>query len=103
MVDDDPAVRARALADLVTEDVVVRDGFAALGSRADLEAHIAASRLHMPGMTLARTGAPRAVQGTVLSDFSVLGPDGVARGGGTNLYDLDADGRIAKVVGFPAS
>jgi hypothetical protein len=36
----------------------------------------------------------------VLADWVALGADGQERGRGTNLFVLDADGRIQEVTGF---
>jgi hypothetical protein len=36
----------------------------------------------------------------VLADWVALAADGQERGRGTNLFALDADGRIAEVTGF---
>jgi uncharacterized protein YndB with AHSA1/START domain len=99
----DSAARDVILAAVTRTDVVVRDGFAALASREDLHAHIAATHIFLPGSTLERQGEPRLVQGTALVDWIARGPDGTPRGRGTNVVELDADGRIAKVIGFTAA
>jgi hypothetical protein len=39
----------------------------------------------------------------VLADWVAVGSDGQERGRGTNLFVLDADGRIAAVTGFWAA
>jgi uncharacterized protein YndB with AHSA1/START domain len=96
----DPAARATALADLVTDDVVFRDGFAALTGPDDLAAHIAASQQHMPGLTLTREGAPLHCQGTALVDWVARAPDGTPRARGTNVLDLAPDGRLHRIVGL---
>jgi len=54
----------------------------------------------MPGMKLERVGEPRHCQGTVLADWVAKGPDGSERGRGSNVFTLDADGRIQDVVGL---
>ena len=38
--------------------------------------------------------------GTAVADWVAEGPDGAARGRGTNVFDLAPDGRIARIVGF---
>jgi uncharacterized protein YndB with AHSA1/START domain len=96
----DPQARAAALADLVTDDVVFRDAFAALAGRDDLSAHIAASRQHMPGLTLTREGAPLCCQGTALVEWTARTPGGPPRARGTNIFDLTPDGRFERIVGL---
>ena len=74
-----------------------------IGTRAadaDLKAHLAAVHRFMPGMRLERRGDVRHCQWHVLADWVALGTDGQERGRGTNLFVLDADGRIAEVTGF---
>jgi hypothetical protein len=45
-------------------------------------------------------GAARHCQGTALVDWILRGPDGAERGRGTNVFVLDADGKIDEVVGL---
>jgi uncharacterized protein YndB with AHSA1/START domain len=91
---------AAAFDGLVTPGVAFRDGFACVRGVADLAGHVAAARVHLPGVTLRRDGAPRHCQGTVLADWTAQGPDGKTVGRGTNVFELAADGRIERVVGF---
>jgi len=94
------ATRRRALLDAcATADVVFRDDFAALEGLEDLDSHIAATHVHMPGMRLARNGPLAKSQGAALVRWQALRPDGVAAGG-TNFVDFAPDGRIARVAGF---
>jgi hypothetical protein len=51
-------------------------------------------------MVLERSGEVRHCQGTAVADWVATGPDGAARGRGTNVFDLAPDGRIARVVGL---
>lgn len=99
---DDAAERARLLSAVTTEDVSFRDAFGSLVGRADLLAHIAAARPHMPGARIARVREPRHVQGCALVDWEAGGPDGKTWMRGTNAYELAPDGRIAGCVGFAA-
>jgi hypothetical protein len=96
----DPQRRAAALQESVEDQVQFRDDFAAIQGRADLADHVTASRLHMPGLTLARDGEPLQCQGTALVDWSARGPDGAPRGRGTTVFDLGPSGRLARIVGF---
>ncbi len=95
--------RRRELEAITTGDVVFRDAFAAVSGRQELDAHIAASQLHMPGMRLVRDGAVRHCQGTVVADWKAVAGDGAARGRGSNVFDLAPDGRIARAVGLWAA
>jgi uncharacterized protein YndB with AHSA1/START domain len=96
----DPEARRRALEEAVTDDVSFRDPYATLEGRAELVHHIDGIRIHMPGMTLARDGAPQQCQGVAIVRWTARGPDGASRGGGTNVLELAPDGRLAKVVGL---
>ena len=66
----------------------------------DSNAHIAASQRFMPGVDLAREGEARHCQGVAIVDWNVKGPDGNARGKGSNVFELAPDGRIARVTGI---
>jgi uncharacterized protein YndB with AHSA1/START domain len=83
-----------------TRDIRFYDRFSTLAGEDDVKAHLAAVHQFMPGMRLERRGAIRHCQSRVLADWVALGADGQERGRGTNLFVLDADGRIAEVVGF---
>jgi uncharacterized protein YndB with AHSA1/START domain len=96
----DAGARRRELTALATDDVRFADAFGATWGGADLDAHIAAVQRFMPGMCLARAGEVRHCQGSAIADWIATGPDGAPRGRGTNLFDLAADGRIARIVGF---
>jgi uncharacterized protein YndB with AHSA1/START domain len=96
--------RASSLGKIVTDAVTFHDAFACLTGRDDLGDHIAASQIHMPGVTLARDGDAVFCQGTALVDWIAKGPGGQPMGRGTNVFHLfieDSGGaRIAAVTGF---
>jgi uncharacterized protein YndB with AHSA1/START domain len=96
----DSAPRARALDEIGTAEIRFHDKFSCIAGDADLKAHLAAVHRFMPGMRLERRGEIRHCQWHVLADWVALGSDGRERGRGTNLFVLDADGRIAEVTGF---
>jgi len=96
----DPARRARVLGAIVSEGVRFRDRFSHVEGRADLDPHLDAVHVHMPGLKVERAGAPRHCQGTVLADWIARGADGAERGRGTAVFQFDADARIEDVVGF---
>jgi hypothetical protein len=54
----------------------------------------------LPGVALAAEGAPRCCQGTALVDWVASGQDGEPVMRGTNVFSLDADGAIERVVGL---
>jgi uncharacterized protein YndB with AHSA1/START domain len=84
----------------VSTAVRFRDRFSMVEGRADLEPHLAAVHRFMPGMRLERAGGVRHCQGTALADWIARGADGAEQGRGTNVFTLDADGRIEDVVGL---
>lgn len=88
---------------VTTDDVTFRDAFGCTHGREDLAIHIGAVHRFMPGMTLARRGEVRQMQGAALVEWLATGPDGAPRGEGTNVFELAPDGRIASVVGFAKS
>jgi uncharacterized protein YndB with AHSA1/START domain len=96
----DAGARRRGLGELTTSDVRFGDAFGATCEPGELDAHIAAVHVFMPGMRLAREGQVRHCQGSALVDWIATGSDGAPRGRGTNLFDLAPDGRIARIVGF---
>lgn len=96
----DAGKREALLAAHVADSVRFRDRFSLVDGRSDLEPHLAAVHVFMPGMRLERAGDPRHCQGTVAADWVAYGPDGAAQGKGTNVFTLDEDGRIADVVGL---
>jgi uncharacterized protein YndB with AHSA1/START domain len=98
--DPEPSTRNATLDAALATDIRVADKFSCLAGEADVKPHLAAVHQFMPGMRLERRGGIRHCQSRVLADWVALGNDGAERGRGTNLFVLDADGRIAEVVGF---
>lgn len=95
------ASRRDAILDgLVSPGITVTDRYSALTSLDDLRAHLAAVHKFMPGMRLQRRGPVRHCQWRLIADWVAVGQDGAERGSGTNVFDLDADGRITVVTGF---
>ncbi len=97
--DGDAARRDDAIGQLAVSDVAFRDRYSCVMSLVDLRAHLPAIHRFMPGMRVARTGPVRQCQWRAI-DWTAAGPDGAARGSGTNVFDFDADGRILAVTGF---
>jgi uncharacterized protein YndB with AHSA1/START domain len=98
----DPQTSSRedALAAISGEGIGFYDRFSCISGADDLKAHLAAVHTFMPGLRLERRGDVRHCQSRVLADWVARGADGQERGRGTNLFVLDADGRIAEVTGF---
>lgn len=92
--------REAILAPLVTAAVRFHDRFSCIDGDDELRAHLAAVHKFMPGMRLERRGDVRHCQWQMLADWVALAGEGQERGRGTNLLELDADGRIAAVTGF---
>ena len=98
----DPQATSReaTLSAIGTGDIRFYDRFSCIAGDDEVKAHLAAVHKFMPGMRLERRGDVRHCQSHVLADWVALGGDGQERGRGTNLFVLDADGRIAEVTGF---
>lgn len=79
-----------------------RDQHASVQGRADLGGHVAAAQQFAPGVALRRRGPVRQCQGTALADWTMVTGDGTELGTGTNMFELDADGRIRAAVGLAA-
>jgi uncharacterized protein YndB with AHSA1/START domain len=92
--------RSELLASAVSAGVRFRDRFSLVEGLADLEPHLAAVHVFMPGTRLERVGDTRHCQGTILADWVAHGPDGAERGRGTNVFALAPDGAIEDVVGL---
>ena len=96
----DTATREAALGAIGTAGIAFHDRFGCITGDDELRAHLAAVHRFMPGLRLERRGAVRHCRWHVLADWVALTADGQERGRGTNLFMLDADGRIAEVTGF---
>ena len=94
------ANRQRTLESIVTPDIRVRDRFSCIDGLDDLAHHVTAAQRFMPGVRLQKAGKARHCQGTVLADWTAIGPDGQPRGQGSNVFVLGSDGRIESVTGF---
>lgn len=97
--DTDEVSRRRRLASVASPEIEFRDRYSATSGLDDLQPHITATHRFMPGIRLERDGKPRHCQGLVLVDWLVRGADGGTHGAGTNVFVLDADGRVARVTG----
>jgi len=80
--------------------VRLRDRFSCVEGTRELTVHIGAAQRFMPGFRMQREGPVNHCQGSVLCDWTAIGPDGQPRARGTNVFTLDPDGRIESVTGF---
>jgi uncharacterized protein YndB with AHSA1/START domain len=96
----DETARTARLSAIASGDVRMRDRFSAVEGVPELTLHIGAAQRHMPGLRLRRTGEARHCQGTVIAEWTAVGPDEAPRGQGTNVFTLSSDGRIESVTGF---
>ncbi len=96
----DATARNALLLASCTDDVVLQDRYASLTGRDELDQHIAACLVHMPGTVMRRDGEVKHCQGTALVEWTATDAQGASCGRGTNVVRLAADGRISWVVGF---
>jgi len=96
----DAVTRDHALATLASADLRVLDKFSAVEGRDEVQAHFAAAHRFVPGVRVERRGEIRHCLWHVLADWVAIESSGHERSRGTSLFELDADGRIAKVTGF---
>jgi uncharacterized protein YndB with AHSA1/START domain len=96
----DAGKRQAALERTVAPDVTMRDRFSAIEGFPDLVEHLGGVHRFMPGITLTREGEVRQCQGTAVADWIARGAKGEEAGRGTNVFTVDAAGRIDSVTGF---
>jgi uncharacterized protein YndB with AHSA1/START domain len=98
--DADEANRRRVLEQSVTHEVEFRDAYSCTRGLDDLDAHMAAAAIHMPGVRLHRVGEVRQCQGVALAGWEARDPEGQPKGKGQNVFELAPDGRIRAATGF---
>lgn len=96
----DLAARKALLAEVISADFTFRDRYSATEGLEDLAVHLGAFQVFMPGMTIAREGAPKQCQGTAIVGWASRGADGAIFGRGTNVVRLSPQGRMTSIVGF---
>ena len=101
--DPDASTREAALSTIETSDIRFQDKFSCIAGTDDVRAHLAAVHRFMPGLRLERRGEIRHCQWHVLADWVAVSREGQERGRGTNLFVLDAEGRLEEVTGFWAA
>jgi uncharacterized protein YndB with AHSA1/START domain len=96
----DAARRGAAFSAIASPAVRFRDRFSHVDGLDELLPHVGATHQFMPGVRLKRAGQIRHCQGVVLANWVATGPDGQARGSGTNVFQLTPDGLIEAVTGL---
>jgi uncharacterized protein YndB with AHSA1/START domain len=96
----DAAVREKMLGKIASSDIRFHDRYSNISGLTELFPHIAAAQHFMPGLRMKRSGDVRHCQGTVLADYSIVGPDGKERATGTNVFVFGATGLIENSTGF---
>ena len=96
----DATARHAAFAAIAAPELLFQDPYSLTSGLDDLAAHVTGAKVHMPPFRLERVGEPRHCQGTALVDWVAKMPDGQTMAKGTNVFELAADGRIARVVGL---
>lgn len=95
----DAAARVALLSAIAAPDVRFTDRYSRTDGIAELDAHLAAARKFMPGVSLHRRGAVRQCQGVAAVDWAAIKAD-ITVAEGTNVFELDADGRVRRVTGL---
>lgn len=98
--DPNDSTRGETLLRIAAPGVRFRDRFSFVEGMEDLMAQLAAVHRFMPGAGARREGEARHCQGTVLADWVATGPNGAPMGSSTNVFELDAEGRVESVVGI---
>jgi uncharacterized protein YndB with AHSA1/START domain len=87
------------LAAAVAPEISFRDAFACVAGLDELVDHVERAHRFMPGVRLEPRGTPRHAHATVLVDWAMTrGEQTLATG--TNVFRLDADGKIYDCVGI---
>jgi uncharacterized protein YndB with AHSA1/START domain len=96
----DAKARETTLEKIASPEIRFHDRYSNISGLAELFPHIAAAQHFMPGMRMKRRGEVLHCQGTVLADFSIIGPDEKERATGTNVFVFGPTGRIESATGF---
>ena len=97
---DDARSRRGMLEEACDRGVVFRDGYGCVEGIEALDAHIANSRKHMPGLTIRARGGAGLSHGWVRMAWSVSMGGGPAMMTGENFARLSMDGKLREVIGF---
>ena len=96
----DAVERKKVMEELMDSDCKFQDQYSCNSGLDDMNAHISAGKIFMPGLTIAREGEVSQCQGSVLSNWIARKSDGSQIGKGVNVFTLTPAGRIKKIVGF---
>jgi hypothetical protein len=83
-----------------TDDARYADPMMAASGRDAIGVMIEQARAQFPGHAFALRGQPDSHRDFVRFSWTLAPADGTPVGGGTDVVRLDADGRIAEVIGF---
>jgi hypothetical protein len=83
-----------------TADARYADPMMAASGRDAISAMIAQARAQVPGHAFALKGQPDGHRDFVRFSWTLADPAGTPVGGGADVVRLDAEGRIAEVIGF---
>lgn len=95
----DAAKRKSAFQSIAVAGVQFGDKYSCLDGLDEITLHAGAAQKFMPGMTPRRVGDVRHCLGTAIVDWNIAKADGASAASGTNVFRLDADGKITDVVG----
>lgn len=96
----DPGRRLSQMADGWTESAAYADPMMAASGRGAICDMIEAARTKFPGLGFSLRGTPDTQRQFVRFSWDLAADGGAAVAGGTDIVRLDADGRIAEVIGF---
>ncbi len=94
----DAAKRHDTIARLCAPSVMLRDRHSYIEGAAELDAQIVGAQQFSAGVRMDRRGEVQHCQGVVLGRWAVLDRDGKQRGTGSNVFELDVEGRITSVA-----
>ena len=95
----DDAKRKAAFKAIAADDVQFGDKYSCLDGVEEITLHAGAAQKFMPGMTPRRVGDARHCLGTAIVEWNIANPAGASVASGTNVFEFDADGKIAGVIG----
>lgn len=101
--ENDPTKREKILSEVAAPSIRYADAFGLTQGVDELAAHIAAARQHFAAVELERRGEVRQAHGTAIAEWVAVTPGGETAMAGTNVFELAADGRIARVVGIASA
>jgi uncharacterized protein YndB with AHSA1/START domain len=96
----DSVKRLKEMKDLMVPELTFQDKHSCTLGLEDLNAHLTAYQMFMPGMRLSRDGDIQYCQGTVAVRWIAKKEDGAIVAKGLNVFRLSPEGRIRHITGF---